>query len=102
MATTSTTVHVTAKYTNDDDDDDDDENNNNNNDDDDDDDDDGGGDDDDDDDDDDRIERCAATISTTYAQVAKAQSCANSVQHIGHSACATCRMPRGTMGQFSY
>ena len=33
------------------------------------------------------------TVSNTYAQVARAQSCANHVQHIGRSR-ATCRVVR--------
>ena len=42
------------------------------------------------------------TVSNTYAQVARAQSCANHVQHIEHVSRATCRVPRGTKGQLSY
>ena len=42
------------------------------------------------------------TVSNTYAQVARAQSCANHVQHIGRLLCATCHLPRGTKGQFSF
>ena len=38
------------------------------------------------------------TVSNTYAQVAKAQSCANHVQHVGRSS----SVPRGTKGQPSY
>ena len=32
------------------------------------------------------------TVSNTYAQVARAQSCANHVQHIQRLSCATCRV----------
>ena len=41
------------------------------------------------------------TVSNTHAQVARAQSCANHVQHIELLSRATCRVPRGTMGQLS-
>ena len=34
-------------------------------------------------------------VSNTYAQVARAQSCANHVQHIKCLSLATCRVPRG-------
>ena len=40
--------------------------------------------------------------ANTYAQVAKAQSCANHVQHIERLSRATCRVPLGTKGQLSY
>ena len=43
---------------------------------------------------------CARTVSSTWAQMAVAQSCANHVQHIGRSS-RTC-VPRGTKGQLSY
>ena len=42
------------------------------------------------------------TVSNTYAQVARAQPCANYEQHIERLSRATCRVPRGTKGQFSY
>ena len=42
------------------------------------------------------------TVSNTYAQVARAQSCANHVQHIARFSRTTCRVPRGTKGQLSY
>ena len=87
---------TTTTTTNDDDnDDDDDDNSNNNND-----------DDDDDDDDDDNIFynllTAPRTVSNTYTQVARAQSCANHVQHTDRSSRATCRVPLGTKGQLSY
>ena len=40
------------------------------------------------------------TVSNTYAQVARSQSCANHVQHIERSSRATC-VPLGTKGQLS-
>ena len=42
------------------------------------------------------------TITNTYAQVAKAQSSANHVQHIERLSRATCRVPLGTKGQLSF
>ena len=42
---------------------------------------------------------CANNI---YALVAGAKPCANHVQHIEHLSCATCRVPLGRKGQFSY
>ena len=41
------------------------------------------------------------TVSSTYPQVAKAQSCANHVEHIKRLSRATCRVPRGKKGQLS-
>ena len=41
------------------------------------------------------------TVSNTYAQVTRTQSCANHVQHIEHSSRATCRGPLDTKGQLS-
>ena len=41
------------------------------------------------------------TVSNTYAQVAKAQSCENHVQHIERLSRATCCVPLGTKGQLS-
>ena len=52
-----------------------------------------------------RIERRNSkllTVSLTYAQVARAQSCANHVQHIEHLSRATCSVPLGTKGQLCY
>ena len=45
---------------------------------------------------------CASNCLHTYAQVAKAQSYANHVQHIERLSRATCRVPLGTKGQLSY
>ena len=45
---------------------------------------------------------CAQTVSNTYAQVAKVQSCANHVQHIERLSCATCRVPLDMKEQLSY
>ena len=49
------------------------------------------------------------TVPNTYAQVARAQSCANHVQHIEHLSHATCcvkslsyEVPHGTKAQLSY
>ena len=42
------------------------------------------------------------TVSNTYAQVARAQSCANHVQYIECLSRAACHVPRGTKGQLSY
>ena len=42
------------------------------------------------------------SVSNTYAQVSRSQSCANHVQHIGRLSRATCRVSRGMKGQFSY
>ena len=42
------------------------------------------------------------TISNTNAPVARAQSCANSVQRTERLSRATCRVPRGRKGQLSY
>ena len=42
------------------------------------------------------------TVSITHALVARAQSCANHVQHIERLSRVTCRVPRGTKGQLSY
>ena len=42
------------------------------------------------------------TVSNTYAQVSRAQSCANYVQHIERLSRATCSVPLGTKGQLSY
>ena len=41
------------------------------------------------------------TVSNTYAQVARAPTCANLVQHIGSLSRATYRVPRSTKGQLS-
>ena len=41
------------------------------------------------------------TFSNTYVQVAKGHLCANNVQHVKRLSRATCRVPRGTKGQFS-
>ena len=38
-------------------------------------------------------------VSNTHVLVARAQSCANHVQHIERLSRATCRVPRGTKGQ---
>ena len=64
-----------------------------------------------DDDDNDGIERCnprfynlftvLQTVSSTYAQVARVQSCANHVRHMKRLSHATWRVPCGTMGQLS-
>ena len=40
-------------------------------------------------------------VSNTYAQEAKAQSCANDMQHMERLSRATCRVPLGTKGQLS-
>ena len=45
--------------------------------------------------------RYGRTVPNTYAQVAKAQSCENHVQHIGCLSRATCCVPLGTKGQLS-
>ena len=42
------------------------------------------------------------TVSNTYAQLAREQSCANHVQHIERLSRATCSVPLGTKGQLSY
>ena len=42
------------------------------------------------------------TVSYTYSQVAREQSCACHVQHIERLSRATYRVPRGTKGQLSY
>ena len=42
------------------------------------------------------------TVSNTNALVARAQSCANHVQHIERLSRAACRVPRDTKGQLSY
>ena len=42
------------------------------------------------------------TVSSTHAQVARAQSCANHVQHIERLSRATCRVPLGKKGLLSY
>ena len=42
------------------------------------------------------------TVSNTIAQLARAQPCANHVQHIKRPSHATYRVPRGTKGQLSY
>ena len=42
------------------------------------------------------------TVSNTYTKVARTQPCVNHVPHIRRSSCATCPVPRGTKGQFSY
>ena len=42
------------------------------------------------------------TVTNTYAQVARAQSCANHVQDIERFSRATCSEPLGTAGQLSY
>ena len=42
------------------------------------------------------------TVSKTYTQVARAQSCANHMQHIRRSSLATCHVPHGRKGQLSY
>ena len=41
-------------------------------------------------------------VSNTYAEVARAQPCANHVQYIEHLLRATCSVPRDTKGQLSY
>ena len=41
------------------------------------------------------------TVSKTYAPVARAQPCANLVQHVERLSRATCRVPRGKKGQLS-
>ena len=38
----------------------------------------------------------------TYAQMARAQSCANHLQHIKHLSRATCCVPCGARGQLNY
>ena len=45
---------------------------------------------------------CELSPTYIYAQVARAQTCANYMQHIKHSSRATCCVPCGTKGQFSY
>ena len=42
------------------------------------------------------------TVSTTHAQVTRAQSCTNHVQHTERSSRAKCRVPLRTKGQLSY
>ena len=42
------------------------------------------------------------TVSNTCVQTARAQSCANHMQHIGQSSHATYCVPLSTQGQFSY
>ena len=42
------------------------------------------------------------TVSNMNAQVARAQSCANHVQHLERLSRATCSVPLGTKGQLSY
>ena len=42
------------------------------------------------------------TVSLQRYEVARAQSCANQVQHIRHLSSAAFRVPCGTKGQFSY
>ena len=42
------------------------------------------------------------TVSNTYAQVARAQLCANHAQHIERLSRATCSVPLHTKGQLSY
>ena len=42
------------------------------------------------------------TVSNTYAQVSSTQSHVNHVQHIKRISRATCCVPHGTKGQFSY
>ena len=42
------------------------------------------------------------TVSNTYAQVAREQSCANHVQLIECLSRATCNVPHSTKGQLSY
>ena len=42
------------------------------------------------------------TVSNTFAPVARAQSCANLVQHIERLSRATCRVPHSKKGQLSY
>ena len=41
------------------------------------------------------------TVSNTCAPVARAQSCADHVQHMERLSHATCRVPHGTKGQLS-
>ena len=41
------------------------------------------------------------TVSTTHAQVTRAQSCTNHVQHTERSSRAKCRVPLPTKGQLS-
>ena len=41
-------------------------------------------------------------VSSTHAQVARAQTCANHVQHTELLPRATCRVPRSTKEQLSY
>ena len=45
---------------------------------------------------------CAANCLQHVRKVARAQPCANHVQHIQRSSRATCRVPRGTKGQLIY
>ena len=45
---------------------------------------------------------CLQLRRKVYSEVARAQSCANHVQHLGHSSRATCLVPRGVKGQLSY
>ena len=42
------------------------------------------------------------TVSNMYAQVVKAQSCANHMQHVERLSHATCDVPHGMKGQLSY
>ena len=42
------------------------------------------------------------TVSNTYAQEAREESCENHVQHIERLSRATCSVPLGTKGQLSY
>ena len=42
------------------------------------------------------------TVSNTHAQGARAQPCANHVQHIKRLSCTTCNVPLETKGQLSY
>ena len=42
------------------------------------------------------------TVSNTYTQMARAQSCASHVLHIEHLSRATCRLPHGAKGQLGF
>ena len=42
------------------------------------------------------------TVFNMYAEVARAQSCANHMQHIKHLSRATCYVPCATKGQLSH
>ena len=42
------------------------------------------------------------TVASMYAQVTRAQLCANHVQYIDHLSCAACHAPLCANGQLSY